>query len=151
MLAAVARLVKALALGPRPPDPGAAQRLARDPQIVAILELLGGQGWAEVRIVLAHQGYGMVAQDIRETIVGRSVAAPIRNPRWTAIPKAAPQAIDLTLTDPQQRRGGPWGETAALKAGQDIDPVEFSFAHQHHAHQICRLRPLIPKGRRLTV
>src|SRR5215212_7653340 len=151
----MARLVKALALGSRPPDPDldhpAAQRLARDPHIVAVRELLGGQGWAEVRIVLAHQGDGMVAQDIRETIVGRSAAAPIRNPRWTAIPKAAHQTIDLTLTDPQQRRGGPWGETAALKAGQNIDPVEVSFAHQHHAHQICRLRPLIPKGRRLTV
>src|SRR3954451_13766532 len=151
MLAAVARLVKALALGPRPPDPGAAQRLARDPQIVAILELLGGQGWAEVRIVLAHQDYGLVAQDIREAIVGGSAATTIRDRSRTTIPKAAPQAIDLTLTDPQQRRGGPWGETAALKAGQNIDPVQLSFAHQHHAHQFRSLRFPIPKGRRLTV
>src|SRR3954470_12791335 len=154
MLAAVARLVKALAFGPRPPDPGldhpAAQRLARDPHIVAILELLGSQGWAEVRIVLAHQGYGMVAQDIREAIVGGSAAAPIRDRSWTAIPKAAPQAIDLTLTDLQQGGGRTWGETAALKAGQDIDPVQLSFAHQHHAHQFRSLRFPIPKGRRLT-
>jgi len=104
--------------------------------------------------VLAHQGYGqgygMLAQNIREAIVGGFAATAIRDRTWTAISKAAPQAIDLTLTDLQQRRGGPWGETAALQAGQDIDPVEFSFAHQHHAHQICRLRPSIPKGRRLT-
>src|SRR4051794_23047434 len=151
----MARLVKALAFGPRPPDPGldhpAAQRLARDPHIVAVRELLGRQGWAEIRIMLAHQGYGLVAQDIRETIVGGPAAAPIRNPRWTALSKAAHQTIDLTLTDPQQRRGGPWGETAALKAGQDIDPVQLSFAHQHHAHQFRSLRFPIPKGRRLTV
>src|SRR4051812_38858013 len=112
MLAAVARLVKVLALGPRSPDPGldhpAAQCLARDPQIVVVLELLGGQGWAEIRIVLAHQGHGMVAQDLRQAIVGGSAATPIRHPSWTAIPKAAPQAIDLTLTDLQQRGGGPW-------------------------------------------
>src|SRR4051812_1465371 len=117
----MARLAKALALGSRPPDPGldhpAAQRLARDPQIMAAFELLGRQGRAEVRIVLAHQGYGMVAQTIREAIVGRSAAAPICDCSWTTIPKAAPQAIDLTLTDLQQRRGGPWGETTALQAG----------------------------------
>jgi hypothetical protein len=45
---AMARLVKALAFGPRPPDPGldhpGAQRLARDPHIVAVRELLGSQG-----------------------------------------------------------------------------------------------------------
>src|SRR5437763_363929 len=84
------------------PSPPAAQRLARDPRIMAVLELLGSQGRAEVRIVLAHQGYGMVAQTIREAIVGRSAAAPIRNPSRPAIPKAAPQAGDLTLTDLQQ-------------------------------------------------
>ena len=154
VLTAMARLVKALAFGPRPPDPGldhpAAQRLARDPQIVAVRELLGSQGWAEIRIMLAHQGDGLVAQDIRQAIVGGPAATAICDRSRTAISKAAHQTIDLTLTDPQQRRGGRWGETAALKAGQNIDPVEFSFAHQHHAHQICRLRPLIPKGRRLT-
>src|SRR4051795_5279982 len=138
-----------------PPDPGldhpAAQRLARDPHIVAVRELLGSQGWAEIRIMLAHQGDGLVAQDIRQAIVGGPAATAICDRSRTALSKAAHQTIDLTLTDPQQRRGGPWGETAALKAGQNIDPVEVSFAHQHHAHQICRLRPLIPKGRRLTV
>src|SRR3954470_14794723 len=69
---AMARLVKALAFGPRPPDPGldhpAAQRLARDPHIVAVRELLGSQGWAEIRIMLAHQGDGLVAQNIRQAI-----------------------------------------------------------------------------------
>ena len=154
MLAAMARLVKALALGPRQPEPGldhpAAQRLARDPQIVALRELLGRQGRAEIRIMLPHQADGMVAQDIRQAIVGGAAATAIGDPSRTALAKAALQAVDLTLTDPQQLGGRRWGETAALQAGQDIDPVEFSFAHQHHAHQICRLRSSIPKGRRLT-
>src|SRR3954451_21080848 len=151
---AVARLVKALALGSPSPDPSLdhpdTQRLARDPQIVAVRELLGRQGWAEVRIVLAHQRHALAAQSIREAIVGGSAAPPICDRSRTAIPKAAPQAVDLTLTDPQQRRSGPWGDTAALKAGQNIDPVEFSFAHQHHAHQFCSLRSSSPKGRKLT-
>src|SRR3954452_18173441 len=126
----MARLVKALALGPRPPDPGldhpAAQRLARDPQIVAVCELLGGQGWAEVCIVLAHQGYGLVAHDIREAIVGGSAATAIRDRSPTTILKAAPQAVDLTLTDLQQGGSRTWGETAALKSGQDLDPARIS-------------------------
>src|SRR3954454_3153976 len=150
----MARLVKARALGSRPPKPGldhpTAQRLARDPQIMAVFELLGGQGWAEVRIVLAHQGDGMVAQESRQAIGGGSAAAPICDCSWTTILKAAPQAINLTLTDLQQGGSSTWGETAAVKAGQDIDSVQLSFAHQHHAHQICRLRFPIPKDRRLT-
>jgi hypothetical protein len=92
----------------------------------------------------------MVAQDLWQAIVGGSAATPIRNPSRTAIPKAAPQAIDLTRTDLQQLGGSGWGETATLQASQDIDPVEFPLAHQHHAHQIYRLRSWIPKGRRLT-
>ncbi len=60
VLAAMARLVKALALGPRQPEPGldhpGAQRLARDPQSVALLELLGRQGWAEIGVMLAAPG-----------------------------------------------------------------------------------------------
>src|SRR3954453_22539310 len=151
---AMARLVKALAFGPRPPDPGldhpAAQRLARDPHIVAVRELLGRQGWAEIRIMLAHQGDGLVAQDIRQAIVGGPAATAICDRSRTALSKAAPQSLALTPTAPQRAASRTWGETAALKAGQDIDPVEFSFAHQHHAHQICRLRSSIPKDRRLT-
>src|SRR3954451_5161096 len=71
-------------------DHPTAQRLARDPQIMAVFELLGGQGWAEVRIGLAHQGYGLVAQESRQAIVGGSVAAPICDCSWTTILKAAP-------------------------------------------------------------
>jgi len=101
--------------------------------------------------VLAHQGDGLVAQDIREAIVGGSAATAIRDRSRTTILKAAPQAVDLTLTDLQQGGSRTWGETAALKAGQDLDPVEFSFAHQHHAHQFRSLRSSIPEDRRLTV
>ena len=47
---AVARLVKALALGARQPQPGldhpGPQRLTGDPQSVAFFKLLGRQGWA---------------------------------------------------------------------------------------------------------
>ena len=129
--------------------PGA-QCLTGNPQVVAFLKLLGRERRAKIGIMLADQGHGMLAQDIRQAIVGGAAATPIRDPSRTVIPKAPHQAIDLTLTDLQQRCGHHRGETAALEAGQDIDPVEFSFAHQHHAHQICRLRSPIPKGRRLT-
>ena len=92
----------------------------------------------------------MLAQDFRQPVVGGAAASAIGDPGWTVLAKAALQAVDLTLTDPQQFGSRRWSETAALQAGQDVDPVEFSFAHQHHAHQICRLRSSIPKGRRLT-
>ncbi len=92
----------------------------------------------------------MLAQDFRQPVVGGPAAPAIGDPGRTVLAKAAHQAVDLTLADPQQLGGRRWGETAALQAGQDVDPVEFSFAHQHHAHQICRLRSSIPKGRRLT-
>src|SRR5215218_872869 len=154
MLAAVARLVKALALGARQPQPGldhpGPQRLTGDPQSVALLELLGRQRWAEIRIMLPHQADGMVPQDLWQTIVGGAAAPAVGDPGWTVFAKAALQAVDLTLADPQQFGGRRWRETAAVQARQNIDPVEFSFAHQHHAHQICRLRSLIPEGRRLT-
>jgi hypothetical protein len=154
MLAAVAWLVKALARGARQPEPGldhpGAQRLAGDPQGVALLELLGRQGWAEIRVVLPDQADRLLAQNVRQTIVGGAAAPAIRDPGWPVFAEAALQAVDLTRTDPQQFGGRGGGETAALQTRQDVDPVEFSFAHQHHAHLICRLRASIPEGRRLT-
>jgi hypothetical protein len=92
----------------------------------------------------------MVPHDFRQTIVGGAAATAIGDPGWPVLAKAALQAVDLTLADPQQFGGRHWGEAAALQARQDVDPVEFSLAHQHHAHQICRLRSSIPEGRRLT-
>jgi hypothetical protein len=84
MLATMPRLMKALALGTRQPQPGldhpGAQCLAGDPQGVALLELLGRQGWAEIRIMLPYQSHRMLAQDVRQTIVGGAAAPAVRRP-----------------------------------------------------------------------
>ena len=90
--------------------------------------------------MLAHQGDGLVAQDIRQAIVGGPAATAICDRSRTAISKAAHQTIDLTLTDPQQRRGGPWGETAALKAGQRLIGVKQRFVSARQGTSGSRLQ-----------
>src|SRR5918998_1721261 len=109
MLTTIARLVKAFALGTWQPDPGldhpGAQRLAGDPQSVALRKLLGCQRRAEIRVVLPHQADGMVPQDLRQAVVGGPAATAICNPGRAVLAKTAPQAVDLTLTDLQQLGG----------------------------------------------
>ena len=92
----------------------------------------------------------MLAQYLRQAVVGAFAAPAIADFGWTVVAEEAHQAVELTLADPHQFGGCRWRGAAAVQVRQNIDPVEFSFAHQHHAYLICRLRASIPEGRRLT-
>ncbi len=58
--------------------------------------------------MLPYQTDGMLAQDIRQTIVGGAATSAVGDPGWSILTEAALQAVDLTFADPQQfgGRGG---------------------------------------------
>jgi len=92
MLTAMARLLDALAFGPRQPNPGlphpAAQRLPRHPQIMAFGQLLGRQRRTKICVVLSNQRNRMITHNVGQAVVRRPATPPVGNRRCTAIPVA---------------------------------------------------------------
>src|ERR1700721_1980803 len=99
MLAAMPRLLDALALSTGYPDPRlphpAAQRLPRNFEIMTLCQLLGRECRSKVCVALPHQSDRMIANHIRQAVVRGTTTALVGDGRSAAIPIPSQQSIRL--------------------------------------------------------
>ena len=138
-VAAVAGLVDPPAAGlARHPQAGLAhplpQRLARQPQVVGLGQLLGRERRAEVGVALAHDRERGLAHRSRQAPVARPAAPARGEAGGTLGPEPCEQAEDLPPAQPQERGGLGHRQLAAVDAREGVDTREFRLAHQHHRH-----------------
>src|SRR5258707_14297971 len=99
MLAAMPRLLDALAFGGGYPDPDlprpAAQRLPRNFEIMTLCQLLGRECRSKVCVALPYQSDRMIANHIRQAVVRGTTAARIGDGRSSAVAISAQQPICL--------------------------------------------------------
>src|ERR1700720_4648139 len=99
MLAAMPRLLEALAFSAGHPDPRlphpAAQRLPRNFEIMTLCQLLGRECRSKVCVALPHQSDRMIANHIRQAVVRGTTGALIGGGRSAAIAISSQQPIRL--------------------------------------------------------
>ena len=139
VLAAMPRLVKALALGPRQPEPSldhpGAQCLARHPQSVALLELLSRQGWAEICIMLPHKGQNRRSEYPSVTVVARPTAFAGDQTSRSVCLEALHEPVDLPAPEPKLSGGLCDADPPILNANDCLQASQLSCAYPDHRHR----------------
>jgi hypothetical protein len=147
------RLVDAfalLAIAPQPvSDHPLAQGLAGDRKAVLGGELFGGQGRAEIGIVLAHDPQHRRADRLSRLTVARPAALLRNQTRDTVTAKRLQQPPYLALAAPQQLRGSTHRQTNSIDVAQHLETPQLAIAHAQHRHR-CRPPQPAKKPGRLT-
>jgi hypothetical protein len=127
-----------LAFGPGEPEPvldhPLPQGLGRDPQVVVLGQLLGGEGRAEIVVALAHQPEHLVAPRRRIAPVA-GLAAPLGDQSGRALGAVGlDQTVHLAAAEPEELCRGGAGQAAFDDPLQGIEPRQLHLAHHQHRH-----------------
>ena len=124
----------------REPEAGfghpAAQRLARDFQLMPQGQHLGHQGRAEIRVVRAHPCHGPVPHILLDAIVRRPATALVRQAAGAARPIDLQQPVHLPCAQGQDHRCGRHRPRPAHDLAQHLDPLQLPLA-QCRPPQAC--------------
>jgi hypothetical protein len=101
------------------------------------------------RIELPNQRDVVIAHDIRQVVIRRPTT-PVRNRSRTAIAVSLQQPMRMPQGEPHQNGRRSDRQLTTIEPRQYVNPLQLSFAHQHHTHRIRSLQTSQPGGRRLT-
>ena len=137
-----------LAIKPQPVgDHPLPQGLAGEGKAVLGGEFLGGQGRAEIGIVVAHDPQHRGAYRGCRPAVARPTALLRDQPRDAVTPKRLQQPPHLALAAPQELRGSTHRQTSTIDVAQHLEPPQLAIAHAQHRHQSRLPQPATKPGR----